>query len=284
MVVKHFFHRATWTLSYLVYDPKKRVGIVIDPVRDFDAKNGRTSFRACEEIGDAIEAAGLRIPYVLDTHAHADHLSGMPFFKERFAAKTVIGSGITEVQKTFREIFNLGEDFAVDGSQFDHLMTEGAELDVESFGVEALHTPGHTPACVTYRVGNALFVGDTLFAPDSGTARCDFPAGSAETLFDSIQRLYRLPGETRVFLCHDYQPGERPVCFETTVAEERDTNVALGRETNKDDYIAARKRRDATLEVPNLILPSIQVNIRAGEFPAPEANGVSYLRLPLNAL
>ncbi len=284
MVVEHFFHEPTWTLSYLVYDSIERVGVVIDSVRDFDWKSGRTAFDACERIAAKIDAERLEIPFVLDTHAHADHLSGLPFFKERYGARTCIGRGVTGVQRTFRELFNLGDDFAVDGGQFDRLLDDGDELPFGSLQIRVLATPGHTPACVTYQIGDALFVGDTLFAPDSGTARCDFPAGSAETLFDSITRLYELPPKTRVFLCHDYQPEGRVLQVESSIGEQRRSNVALNGETTREQFTAARKKRDASLEVPNLILPSIQVNIRAGELPPPDDNGVSYLRFPLNSL
>lgn len=284
MIVKEFFHAPTWTLSYLVYDATQRVGVVIDSVRDFDAESGRTSWRAAEVIASFADERGLRIPYVLDTHAHADHLSGLPFFKERFGAATAIGSGITVVQQTFSEIFNLGAEFATDGRHFDLLLRNGQVVDVGPFQIEAMHTPGHTPACVAYRVDDALFVGDTLFMPDSGTARCDFPAGSAETLYDSIQRLYAFPDPTRVFVCHDYQPSGRALGFETTIGAEKKGNTQLRGTTSLEAYTAVRKARDATLDVPRLILPAVQVNIRAGELPPCEANGVSYLKLPLNAL
>lgn len=284
MIIQHFFHEPTWTLTYLVYDEASRVGIVIDSVRDFDPQSGRTSHRFSEGVARTIEEQQLQIPYTLDTHAHADHLTGMPFFKERFGAKTAIGWRITEVQKVFRDVFHLRSDFPVDGRQFDVLLRDNDVLDLGPFQIEALHTPGHTPACMSYRIGDALFVGDTLFIPDSGTARCDFPSGSAEQLFESIQRFYRLPAATRVFVGHDYQPGGRELRFETTIGEERTSNRQITGDTPKAVYVELRQKRDATLDVPRLILPSIQVNIRAGELPDPEANGVSYLKVPVDLL
>jgi len=284
LIIQHFFHQPTWTLTYLVYDEASRVGIVIDSVRDFDPQSGRTSYRFSEGVARIIEKHQLRIPYTLDTHAHADHLTGMPFFKERFGAKTGIGWKITEVQKIFRDVFNLGRDFPADGRQFDVLLRDNEVLDLGPFQIEALHTPGHTPACMSYRIGDALFVGDTLFIPDSGTARCDFPCGSAERLFESIQRFYRCAAATRVFVGHDYQPGGREVRFETTIGEERAVNCQITADTQKDAYVELREKRDATLDVPRLIVPSIQVNIRAGELPDPEANGVSYLKVPVDLL
>jgi glyoxylase-like metal-dependent hydrolase (beta-lactamase superfamily II) len=224
----------------------------------------------------------LAIPYVIDTHAHADHVTAMPFFKKRFGARTVTGSRIGVVQRAFRDIYNLGADFPVDGRQFDLLLDEGQELRVGLFKVRAMHTPGHTPAHMSWQIEDALFVGDTLFMPDYGTARCDFPGGSAEQLFDSIQRIYALPGNTRLFMCHDYQPGGRELRFVTTVAEQKQSNIQLRAGTTKQEYIKIRTNRDAQLDMPTLILPSVQINIRAGEFPEPEANGTAYLKIPLN--
>ena len=282
--VAHFFHAPTFTLTYVVRDPRTDRAVVIDPVRDFDPKSGGTSWHAAEEVAAFRDAHRLRVPYVLDTHAHADHLSGMPFFKERYGAETVIGWHITEVQTTFRDIFDLGSDFPVDGRQFDRLLRDGERLAVGPMLVEALHTPGHTPACMTYRIGDALFVGDVLFQPDYGVARCDFPGGSAEALYDSVQRLYALPEATRVFTCHDYLPGGRPLAFESTIGEQRAANVQLDARTPRDAFVRFRHRRDAELEMPVLILPSVQVNVRAGALPEPAANGTSYLKIPLNVL
>lgn len=284
MIVQHFFHEPTWTLTYLVYDETSRVGIVIDSVRDFDLSSGRTSYRFSEGVARVIDALDLRIPYTLDTHAHADHLSGMPFFRERYGAQTAIGWRITQVQEIFRDVFNLGSELPADGRQFDLLLRDGQVLDLGAFQVEALHTPGHTPACMSYRIGDALFVGDTLFMPDSGTARCDFPSGSAAQLFESIQRLYRFPASTRVFVGHDYQPGGREIRCETTIGEERSSNTQIRADTSKEAYVELREKRDATLDLPRLIVPSIQVNIRAGALPDPEANGMRYLKVPVDVL
>jgi len=280
MEIQHFFDQATSTLTYVVHDAK--VGIVIDPVLNYNPKSARTSFRSAETLGKYIDEKNLAIPYVIDTHAHADHVTAMPFFKTRYAARTVTGSRVGEVQRIFRDIYNLGTDFPVDGRQFDLLLDEGQELEVGSFRVRAMHTPGHTPAHMSWQIDDALFAGDTLFMPDYGTARCDFPGGSAEQLYDSIQRIYALPGSTRLFMCHDYQPGGRELRYVTTVAEQRRSNVQLSERTTRQEYLIFRKNRDAQLEMPTLILPSVQINIRAGEFPEPEANGTTYLKIPLN--
>ena len=280
--VQHFFDEATSTLTYVVHDGS--VAVVIDPVRDYDPRSGRTSWRSAEAVARFLDGKGLAARYVIDTHAHADHLSGIPFFRERYGAHSVTGSRVGEIQKVFRDVFHLGPGFPVDGRQFDVLLDEGDVLEVGSFRVQAMHTPGHTPAHMSWQIGDRVFVGDTLFMPDYGTARCDFPGGSAEILYDSIQRLYELPDETRLFLCHDYRPGGRPMRFETTVGEERESNVQLNARTAKEDFAAFRRERDATLDAPNLILPSIQVNIRAGELPEPESNGIAYLKIPLNRL
>jgi glyoxylase-like metal-dependent hydrolase (beta-lactamase superfamily II) len=284
MVIQHFFDPATWTLTYVVYDEREKVGVVIDSVTDFDPKSGCTSFRSCEQIAAFIDASNLRILYVMDTHAHADHLTGMPFFVDRYKAQSVIGDRITVVQETFREVFNLGADFPVDGRQFDVLLGEGETLAAGSLRIAGIHTPGHTPACMTYRIGDAVFVGDVIFMPDYGTARCDFPKGSAEVLYDSIQKLYALPESMRVFAGHDYQPGGRPLRFESTIGEEKRANVHLREGTSRAEFVSFRRKRDATLDMPNLIIPSVQVNIRAGELPEPESNGISYLKVPLNRL
>ena len=248
--IQHFFDAQTWTLTYVVHDAKTKVGIVIDSVMDFDPKSGRTSDTSCAQVAKYIDSEGLRVPYVLDTHAHADHLSGMAYFKSRYRSQTVIGSSITQVQSSVRNAFNLGSDFPTDGSQFDVLLGDGEILEVGSLAVEALHTPGHTPACLTYRIGDAMFVGDTIFMPDYGTARCDFPGGSADILYESVQRLYNLPAETRVFVCHDYQPGGRPLEYASTIGEERETNIQLKADTPQDEFIAFRSARDTALEMP----------------------------------
>ncbi len=283
MQIQHFFDPRTSTLTYVVFDAEDRVGIVIDSVLDFDPASGRTWTESADAVSAFLDDRGLRVPYVLDTHAHADHITGIPYFKARYGARSVIGARISMVQQVFREIFNLGDSLPTDGRPFDVLLADGEKLDIGPFEIEALHTPGHTPACMTYRIGDALFVGDTLFQPDYGTARCDFPGGSADELYTSISRLYRtLPPETRVFTCHDYRPGGRPMQFESTLGEQATNNVQLHAGTHREAFIAFRKERDAGLGMPTLILPSIQLNVRAGEFPSPEANGVSYLKLPLN--
>ena len=282
MKIQHFFDKRTWTLTYVVHDEPTRMGVVIDSVMDFEPQSGRTWDESCAAVAHYIDAHELTIPYVLDTHVHADHLSGMGYFKHAYGARSVIGNHITQVQSRFRHLFNLGEGFPTDGSQFDILLRDEDILEVGSLSVKALHTPGHTPACLTYQVGDALFVGDTLFMPDYGTARCDFPGGSAEILYESIQRIYALPDDTRIYTCHDYQPGGRAVRCESTVGEERATNVQLNARTSKEEFVAFRTKRDATLNVPALILPSLQVNIRAGNLPEAESNGIAYLKLPLN--
>ena len=282
MHIQHFFDEATATLTYVVHDGTH--GVVIDPIRDYEPKSGRTSWAGSERVAAAIDRARLRIDYVIDTHAHADHMTGLPFFRERYGARTVTGAGIGEIQRTFCHLYHLGPEVAVDGRQFDVLARDGEILGLGSLGIEALHTPGHTPAHLSLRVGDAVFLGDTLFGPDYGAARCDFPGGSAGTLYDSIQRLYALPDATRLFVCHDYRPGGRPVVAETTVAEQKRANVQIDAKTRKADFVAFRAERDAQLEAPVLILPAMQVNIRAGALPEPESNGISYLRIPLNRL
>lgn len=280
MEIQHFFDQATSTLTYVVHDG--RTAVVIDPVLDYDPKSSRTSVGSAQAVAQYMDGKHLAVPYVIDTHAHADHLTAMPFFKQRYGARTVTGSRVGEVQRMFRDIYNLGAAFPVDGRQFDLLLDEGQELEVGSFRVHAMHTPGHTPAHMSWQIEDALFVGDTLFMPDYGTARCDFPGGSAEQLFDSIQRIYALPESTRLFMCHDYQPGGRELRFVTTVAEQKRSNIQLRGETKKQNFIATRKKRDAQLDMPALILPAVQINIRAGELPEREANGTAYLKIPLN--
>jgi glyoxylase-like metal-dependent hydrolase (beta-lactamase superfamily II) len=284
MKTEAFYDERTSTLTYVSFDEAERIGVVIDPVLDFDAASGRTWTESADNVTRFLEQERIEVPYVLDTHAHADHLSAMPLFKERFGARTVIGADIVKVQCVFRDLFNLGNDLETDGSQFDVLLQDGEILKVGPFELEAIHTPGHTPACMSYRIEDALFVGDALFQPDYGTARCDFPGGSAEQLYASIHLLYeRFPEATRVYTCHDYQPGGRELQFESTLAQHRTSNVQLNESTTREDFIAFRTKRDATLSMPDLILPSIQVNVRAGHLPRPEANGISYLKLPVNA-
>ena len=284
-VVRTFFDEATFTATHVVHDPATKRAAIIDSVLDFDQPSGRTSTASAQAVVDYVRAEGLSVDWLLETHAHADHLSAAPFLQEQLGGKLVIGAAITTVQQTFAGVFGEPESFARDGSQFDQLMEDGARFAVGGIEAIALHVPGHTPACLAYVIGDAVFVGDTLFMPDYGTARCDFPGGDARTLYRSIHRLLALPGEARVFLCHDYQaPDRKEYVWETTIAAERAANIHVHDGVSEDDFVAMRETRDATLAMPRLILPSVQVNIRGGHFPEPEENGVSYLKLPLNLL
>ena len=281
--VTPFFHKDSCTWTYLVRDPASQAAVVIDTVLDFDAKSGRTATHSAEQVLAAVRSQGLTVSWILETHAHADHLSAGHWLKQQWPDATLaIGAGIRTVQKTFRTIFNLGEHFPVDGSQFDHLFADDEEFRVGSIAARVMPTPGHTNDSVRYRIGDALFVGDSLFMPDGGTARCDFPGGSASVLYRSIQRLYALPGQTRVFVCHDYAPGGREYRCETTIAAQKAGNIHVRDGVDEAAYVQVREARDATLDMPALLLPSVQVNIRAGALPEPEANGVSYLKLPVN--
>lgn len=279
--IQAFFDEPTNTVTYLVSDPATRQAAVIDPVLDYDHRSGKASTVSADRVLEAARADGLTIAWVLETHAHADHLSAAPYIRQRTGAQVAIGEHIRDVQTIFRPVFNL-DDVSGDGSEFDRLLQDGEILKIGELTVEVLHTPGHTPACVSYRIGDAVFVGDTLFMPDYGTARADFPGGSARTLFRSIQRLLALPPETRIFLCHDYKaPGRDSYAWETTVAEERARNVHVREGIEEDAFVAMRQQRDATLAAPTLLLPSIQVNIRAGQLPRAESNGVHYLKIPI---
>lgn len=279
--IQAFFDEATHTVSYLVIDPATKQAAAIDPVLDYDHPSGRIHHASADKLLAAAEAAGARIAWVLETHAHADHLSAAPYFKARTGARVGIGEHICEVQRIFAPMFN-ATDVSGDGSEFDRLFADGERFPLGELQVEVLHTPGHTPACVSYRIGDAVFVGDTLFMPDYGTARVDFPGGSARTLYRSIQRLLALPEATRLFMCHDYKaPGRDSYAWETTVAEQRAHNIHVRAGTGETEFIAMRERRDATLSAPALLLPSIQVNIRAGALPPPEADGRHYLKTPI---
>lgn len=281
--VRAFFHEPTFTVSYLVWDPVTRAAAIIDSVLDFDQKSGRTATHSAQALLDAVREEGVKVAYLLETHAHADHLSAAPFLKQATGAPIVIGEHIKTVQHVFKGVFNLAYVTA-DGRPFDRLVRDGEVLQLGELEIKVLHTPGHTPACVSYLIGDAIFVGDTLFMPDYGTARCDFPGGDAGTLYRSIHKLLALPDDTRVFLCHDYKaPGRDTFAWETTIAAEKQ-NVHLRDGVTEAQYVAMREARDKTLEMPVLILPSIQVNIQAGELPPPEENGVRYLKLPLDAL
>jgi glyoxylase-like metal-dependent hydrolase (beta-lactamase superfamily II) len=257
---------------------------VIDPVLDYDPKAGRTSLGSADKVTGYVRANGLKVEWILETHAHADHLSAAPYIQSQLGGRIAIGSHIVDVQKVFKGVFHLEPGFKLDGSQFDHLFQDGERFAVGELVGEILFVPGHTPACVAYRIGDAVFVGDTLFMPDVGTARCDFPGGDAKTLYASTRRLLNLPPETRLFMCHDYPPADRAVAFESTVAEQRARNIHVHDGVSEAEFVAMRTRRDATLEMPVLILPAVQINIRAGQLPPKEGNGVAYAKIPLNVL
>jgi glyoxylase-like metal-dependent hydrolase (beta-lactamase superfamily II) len=279
--IQAFFDEPTNTVSYLVGDPETRKAAVIDPVLDYDHKAGKVDIRSVEAILAAAQAKGYTIEWALETHAHADHLSGSPYIKAKTGAKIGIGEHIKDVQRIFRPVFN-ATDLKTDGSDFDKLFTDGEVFSIGELKVEVLHLPGHTPADVAYKIANDIFVGDTIFMPDYGTARADFPGGNARTLFRSIRKLLSLPPGTRLFMCHDYKaPGRDHFAWETTVSEQRERNVHVKENVAEDDFVAMREKRDATLSAPTLLLPSIQVNIRAGRFPEAEANGVRYLKIPI---
>lgn len=283
--VHGIFDPATWTVTYVVHNGPGTACAIVDSVLDYDPKSGRTRTASADKVIDYVQDQNLRVEWILETHAHADHLSAAPYLKQRLGGCTGIGEHITAVQKVFKGIFNLEPGFAQDGSQFDHLFKDGEVFRIGELRAEVLHVPGHTPADVAYRIGDdAMFVGDTLFMPDVGTARCDFPGGNAHTLYASVRRILALPPQTRLFMCHDYPPEGRPVAFETTVAEEREKNIHIREGVSQDDFVAMRTRRDATLDMPVLILPAVQVNVRAGEMPPKEDNGVSFLKIPINAL
>lgn len=283
--VRGFFDKATYTISYVVSEPRGRQCAIVDPVLDFDPKSGRTRTQAADQLIDYVRSRNLELTWILETHAHADHLSAAPYLKERLGGRIAIGEHIRTVQATFKQVFNEGDDFQTDGSQFDHLFADGDQFSIGALEGRVLHTPGHTPACITYLIGDACFVGDTLFMPDYGTARCDFPGGDAATLFRSIRRLFELPDDTRLFMCHDYMSPTRDFhAWETTVGEERRHNVHVHEGIDEADFVRLRTARDSTLDMPALILPSIQVNMRAGQRPPPETNGVSYLKLPMDLL
>ena len=282
MKIQHFYDTRTSTLTYVVFDEASRSAVVIDPVLDFDVKSGRVFHESVERVAAFLDAEELELLYALDTHPHADHLTALPWFRQRYGAKTAISAGIRAVQETWCERFNLGPDFPVDGSQFDVLLEDGEQLGAGALVVEALLTEGHTPASMTFKIGDALFVGDLIFMPDAGTARCDFPGGSAAVLYDSVQRLYAFPDETRVFTLHDYQPGGRELRFESTVGEQKRENVHIREGVTQEEFVALRAKLEAGKEVPTLLFPAVQVNIDGGRLPQPESNGVSYMKLPLN--
>ncbi|MEQ3725173.1 MBL fold metallo-hydrolase [Alcanivorax sp.] len=284
-VVTAFFDQDTNTVSYVVTDPATHHCAIIDSVLDYNPNAGRTAYSSAQRIVNHIQQNNLTVDWLLETHVHADHLSAAPWIQQQVGGRLAIGEHICTVQETFGEVFNAGTDFARDGRQFDHLFKDGEHYKVGSIDARPIHTPGHTPACMSHVIGDAVFVGDTLFMPDYGTARCDFPGGDARTLYRSIKKLLALPDQTRMFLCHDYLPeGRQEFIWETTVGEQREHNIHVHEGSHEDDFVSMRERRDATLDMPRLILPSVQVNMRAGHLPAAEDNGVQYLKIPLNQL
>jgi glyoxylase-like metal-dependent hydrolase (beta-lactamase superfamily II) len=286
--IEAFYDTDTFTYSYLVMDTHSRQAALIDSVLDYDAKSARTGLRSADALISRINALHAQVIWLLETHVHADHLSAAPYLKQQLGGEIAIGEQVRAVQQTFGELFNCGADFARDGRQFDRLLHEGEQLELGEHAINVIATPGHTPACVSYLIDSGtqrhIFVGDTLFMPDFGTARCDFPGGDAGALYDSIQKLLNNPGETLLYLCHDYPPATRTPQYQVSVAEQRARNIHIHDGISRDDYVAMRKARDATLAMPVLLLPSVQINMRAGHFPEPESNGIRYLKLPLNAL
>jgi glyoxylase-like metal-dependent hydrolase (beta-lactamase superfamily II) len=283
MQIVSFFDKRTYTVTYVVYDVATLDAVVIDPVLDYEPAASRVWTESLELVASFVKEKGLKLHYILETHAHADHLSGAQELKRQFPqAKLAVGARITDVQKVFKGVFDLPEDFATDGRQFDVLLQEGDTLRAGSVQVHTIFTPGHTPACATFKVGDAIFTGDALFMPDMGTGRCDFPGGSATDLYDSIQKLYALPDSTRVFVGHDYAPGGREYAWETTVGEQKAKNIQLAGSTSREDFVTMRTRRDKTLDAPRLLFQSVQVNIDAGRMPEPNANQTRYLRIPIN--
>ncbi|WP_454751887.1 MBL fold metallo-hydrolase [Cupriavidus necator] len=282
--IQPFFDPATWTVTYVVFQEGRSECVIIDSVLDYDPKAGRTSTASADKVVAFVRAHELRVEWILETHAHADHLSAAPYLKRHLGGQIAIGQNIRNVQGVFKKLFNLGPEFRLDGSQFDHLFDDGATFAIGGLTGRAIHVPGHTPADMAYQIGDAVFVGDTLFMPDVGTARCDFPGGDAHELYRSIRKLLDLPSNTRLFMCHDYPPEGREPAWETTVRAQREGNTQVHDGVNEEQFVAMRQARDATLAMPTLLLPSVQVNIRAGELPPPDANGVRYLKIPLNVI
>ena len=282
--VHGIFDPATWTVTYVVYEKEGSPCAIIDSVLDYDPKSGRTRTDSADKVIDFVREKNLTVAWILETHAHADHLTAAPYIKKKLGGKTAIGDHISAVQKVFKSIFHLEPEFSTDGSQFDHLLKEGEHFSIGALSANTMYVPGHTPACVAYQIADAVFVGDTMFMPDVGTARCDFPGGDAKTLYASAKKILSLPDETRLFMCHDYPPTDRPVAFETTVGEQRRKNIHVHDGISEAAFVDMRTKRDATLEMPVLILPAVQINIRAGDLPPAESNGVAYVKIPLNAL
>ena len=283
--IKAFFDEPTFTVSYVVSDPATRACAIVDSVLDYEPASGRTSTTSADAIIAHVRGQGLTVQWILETHVHADHLTAAPYLKAALGGRTAIGFNITTVQRTFKKLFNAEPGFAVDGSQFDHLVQDGETFGVGTLTATAMHAPGHTPACMVYRIGDAAFVGDTLFMPDYGSARCDFPGGDARQLYRSIQKILGWPEATRLFLCHDYKaPGREDYAWETTVGDQRRGNIHVHQGVSEDAFVEMRTQRDKTLRMPRLILPSVQVNMRAGALPPPEDNGIRYLKIPLDVL
>lgn len=283
--VKTFFDNATYTYTHVISDPATKKAAIVDSVLDYDPKSGRTNTSSADEVVEYVTAEGLSVDWILETHVHADHLSAAPYLKEKLGGQTAIGSHIPTIQKTFKAIFNAETEFKTDGSQFDVQFNEGDTFAIGELKGVVMHTPGHTPACSTYVVdGEHAFVGDTIFMPDQGTARCDFPGGDASILFNSVKRILSLPDSTKLYMCHDYGPNGREFQYLTTVKEERERNIHVNESVSVDEFVKMRSERDATLAMPGLILPSVQINMRAGEMPPKEDNGTAYIKVPLNAL
>jgi glyoxylase-like metal-dependent hydrolase (beta-lactamase superfamily II) len=283
--VTAFFDEATNTITYVLRDPSSSACAIVDSVLDFDYASGRTDTRSADAVLAFIRAGNLDLQWILETHVHADHLSAAPYLQAQLGGKIGIGAHITDVQATFGKVFNEGTEFQRDGSQFDRLFGDGDAFHIGQFRCDVMHTPGHTPACMTYVIGDAAFVGDTLFMPDFGTARCDFPGGSAATMYASVQRILALPEDTRVFVCHDYKaPGRENYAWESTVGEQKLRNVHIGGGRSAEDFVILRQARDASLPMPRLIIPSLQINMRAGQMPSPDADGGTYLKVPINRL
>ena len=283
-VVHGIFDKATWTVTYVVHGGTGTACAIIDSVLDYDPKSGRTKTVSADKVIDYVKAHDLKVAWILETHAHADHLSAAPYLKQQLGGMIAIGERITHVQTVFKGLFNLEPEFRTDGAQFDRLLSDGESFRVGELTGQVIAVPGHTPACVAYRFADTVFVGDTLFMPDVGTARCDFPGGDARTLYASIRKILSLPAQTRLFMCHDYPPDDRPIAFETTVASQRHSNIHVREGISEKEFIDMRIRRDATLEMPVLILPSVQINIRAGQMPPAESNGTAYIKIPINVL
>lgn len=295
MHIEPFFDPDTWTLTYLLMDGASKQAVIIDSVLDYDPKSGRTSTASADRLLERIKALSARVEWILETHVHADHFTAIPYLKEKLGsahpAKSAMGSDVTAVQSVFKALFNVGDDFTPDGAQFDHLFADQATFALGALQGKVLHTPGHTPACSVYVFTDpaepdapACFVGDTLFMPDYGTARCDFPGGSARTLYRSIQKVLALPAATKLYMCHDYLPNGRTMQYVTTVAEMKAHNIHVREGISEEAFVAMREERDKTLDMPVLILPSVQVNMRAGQLPQPESNGLRYIKIPLNAV